>query len=491
MIETLRSLAIAAGHEDPPILKRRNVAALAYDAVRSSRRMGGRTPTNMSGNAEMRPALGKLRDGAEDLVRNNAFASKAVRRWCRRVVGYGITPQADTGDVREDAIIDKLWSEWYRVCCSDSRLNMYAIQRMIVRTTFVRGECLIRLWDRKQDDGITVPFQVQVLEPDYLDTGRTQDLPGGRIVNGVQFNAWGKLEGYWLFSEHPGETSSMLLSLRGRASKFVPADAVIHHVPLDRAGDVRGVSRLTPVMNKLRDIDEYAEAEIERKKIEACLTMFVGQPEGPDGPTAGPVAVDADGKGIESFEPGMVMYGSPGAKPDFFAPTSSGDYADHKRIELKEVAAGLDQPYVVIADDIEKVNYSSFRGGAVDERDSISEYLWLWLEPQVLTPIWQRFIDKVFAIGAIGERNYGVKWNAPPFDLLDRLNEAEADELELQIGKKSWPQLVGEQGLDPNKQIKDIQAWKAQLDAAGVTFTAKPTLPAQGGNNNADSRSAN
>ena len=76
-------------------------------------------------------------------------------------------------------------------------------------------------------------------------------------------------------------------------------------------------------------------------------------------------------------------------------------------------------------------------------------------------------------MGNIPEVNYGVKWNPPPFDLLDRKNEAEADELELRIGKKTWAQLVGDQGIDPVKQLEDIKRWKSLLEEAGVSFNPK------------------
>ena len=448
-------------------------ALLAYEGVRSTRRQGGWSTTGSSGNSEMGPAIGKLGYNAEDLVRNNAFANKAVRRWCRRVVGYGITPQADTGDDAVNAIVDRYWKQWGRVCCSDQRLNIYAAMRQIVRTAFTRGECLIRLWDRFPEDGLPVPFQLQVLEPDWLDKDKTQVLAYGYIIHGVQFDLIGRIQGYWLFGQHPGDP--IQTSTRGMTSRLVPASMVIHHVPLERPGDVRGASRFASVMSKLRDLDEYADAEIVRKKIEACLALFVGQPtEGLDNPSVGPIT-DVDGRKIEQFTPGMIAYGQLGQKPEFFAPTGSGDFAAHKKVELKEIATGLDQQYVVLGNDLADTNYSSFRGGAIDEKDSIDEYRWLWLIPQALDPIWMKFIDKLFVMGVIPEPNYGVTWNPPPFDLLDRAAEAEADRAELQIGKKTWPQMTGEQGQDPKKQVAEIKKWKALLEEAGVTFAKSTT----------------
>jgi capsid protein len=227
-------------------------------------------------------------------------------------------------------------------------------------------------------------------------------------------------------------------------------------------------------MAKLRDIDEYADATIMRKKIEACMAAFVMQAEGSEGPTLSDIAVDSDGKKIEDFRPGMIMYGAPGTDVKFFDPTASGDYSAYKQTELREVAAGLEIPYVVLDDNLEAVNYSSYRGGLLAFRDAIEEYRWNWLIPQVLDPIWRRFIDKLFVMNVIPEANYDLDWDPPTFDLLDRAAEAEADRAELQIGKKTWPQLVGEQGNDADAQIAEIGKWKPRLEAAGVTF-AKAT----------------
>jgi lambda family phage portal protein len=446
-------------------------AVLNYEGVRSSRRQGGWNTTGSSGNAEIGVASSKLRYNARDLCRNNAYARKAKREWAKRVVGTGITPRPNTGSEKVNKTIVEYWNQWTEQCCSDSRLNFYAAQKMIVGACYESGECLVRIWDRRLEDGLPVPLQIQVLEGDYIDDAKTQTLANGYIIQGVQFDPIGRISGYWLYGNHPGEVIQAT-SLRSMASKFIPVDYILHHAELDRPGDVRAVTRFASVIAKLRDIDEYADAEIVRKKIEACLAAMVTQPEGADGPTLGSTAVDSDGNKIEDFRPGMVMYGAPGVDVKFNNPTSSGDYAAHKKVELREVAAGLDIPYVVLDDNLEAVNYSSYRGGLLAFRDAIDEYRWNWLIPQVLNPIYRRFIDKLYVIGKIPNLGYAVNWDPPPFDLLDREAEAKADRLELQIGKKSWPQLVGEIGNDPEAQIAEITKWKTRIEEAGVTFAS-------------------
>lgn len=450
---------------------------LTYDAVRSERRQGGWSTTGNSGNAEMGPALAKLRANSRDMDQNNPYAKKAKRRRSKRVVGYGITPQAQSGDAELDKVIDRRWKQWVRQCASDRRMNFYGAQQLIVETEFLSGEVLVRLWDRRASDGLAVPFQIQILEPDYLDTAKTQTLDGGRyIIQGVQFDALGRIEGYWLFGQHPGEVT--LTSSRAFTSSLVPADLVLHHAQPERPGDVRAVPRMAVTLSKLRDIAEYADAEIVRKKVTACMVGSIETPE-TEALTAGAVTTDSDGKRVEEFRPGMMLYPPPGGKTNFFAPPDSGDFAAHKKTELREVAAGLDVPYVVLAEDLSDVNYSSFRGGAIDERDGVEQYRCNWLIPQVLDPIWEKFCRVLYLIGEIPSPDVLVKWNPPPFDLLDRLEEAKADEKELGLGKVTWPQLVGNQGLDPEEQIAQIETWKDRLEAAGVSF-----FPKQVGNQN-------
>ena len=62
------------------------------------------------------------------------------------------------------------------------------------------GECLVRLRERRVEDGLPVPLQLQVLEPDHLDASKTGDLPnGGFVLQGVEFDALGRRRAYWLY----------------------------------------------------------------------------------------------------------------------------------------------------------------------------------------------------------------------------------------------------------------------------------------------------
>jgi capsid protein len=210
---------------------------LSYEGVRPTRRQGGWSTTNASGNAEIGVANSKLRANARDLCRNNAFARKAKREWAKRVVGTGISPRPKTGNDRVNGTILDYWNQFARQCCSDRRLNFYAVEKLIVSSCYESGEVLVRLWDRFAQDGLAVPLQLQVLEADYIDESKTMQLDTGWIIQGIQFDPIGRVTGYWLFGNHPGE--AMQTSFRGMySSKFIPVDYILHHAEVDRPGDV-------------------------------------------------------------------------------------------------------------------------------------------------------------------------------------------------------------------------------------------------------------
>jgi hypothetical protein len=102
---------------------------------------------------------------------------------------------------------------------------------------------------------------------------------------------------------------------------------------------VRGVPWFAPVMLKLRDLDAYDEAELVRKKIEACFAAFVTGVQ--DEETLGRAKTAADGSRVETFEPGMIEYLEPGRDVKFASPAASGGYADYMRLQLHAIAAGV------------------------------------------------------------------------------------------------------------------------------------------------------
>ncbi len=453
---------------------------LSFDGAKTGRRTDGWITSGNSADAEAGPDIVKLRERARDLVRNNQLAANALRQWVTKVVGHGIIPQSKHKSDATNAKIDGLWSNWSKKASADGLPHFEAIQQQVERAVFESGECFVRIRNRRQEDGMDIPFQVQVLEADYLDLGRTGVFgsmpPGNYVIQGVEFNALGQRTAYYLFPQHPGSvTITARLNLMGLGSQRVPINdatglpQVLHIYDADRPGQTRGITRFAPVMLKMRDLDDYEEAHLVGKKVAACFPVLVTQPDSEEA-IGRTLNSTSDGQRIEAVQPGAIQYLRPGEEVQFGKPGGeSAGYAEYKRAQCRDLAAGLGIPYELLTQDLSQVNYSSYRGSLLAFKDLIEAARWNRLIPQLCQPIWDRFVLYAQLAGFVktGD-NYSCEWSTPPFDLLDRFDEAKADALELDLGTSTWPQLIGKKGYDPQKQIGEVTAWKPRLEAAGL-----------------------
>lgn len=454
-------------------------AMLSYEGASVGRRTDGWVTSGTSANSEIGPALALLRSRSRDLVRNNPYAARAIDEFVGQTIGSGIQARAKTANDGENKRRDDAWAAWVDECDADGQLDFYGIQDLVSRMVLEAGECLVRFRPRFVADGYRVPLQIQVMEPDYLDHSKTEKTQFGYIIQGVEFDRLGRRIAYWLFPEHPGDVISTTYALNS-ASRRIPADQILHVYRKRRGHQVRGVPLLAPVMLALRDLDEYQDAERVRKKIEACLSLFVSPPEGQDGNPFGATSTDEAGRRIEDFSPGMIMYGRSGEKAEFFAPTPAGGYAEYVRQNERMIATGIGLTYEQLTGDLSNVNYSSYKAGQFGFRRQVECLQWLCLIPMFLRPVRQKFIEQAYVAGAIASAElYQTEWTPPAFGSVEPLKDAQAAELNLRLGRQTWPQTVSEAGFDPSEQISEIRKWKPDLDAAGVDFAAKGAKDAQ------------
>jgi len=455
---------------------------LAYEGARTGRRTDGWITTGNSANAEIAQALTKLRERSRDLIRNNPYAARAVAEVVGNAIGTGITAQARTGDQELNGEIDRAWSEWIEECDADGQLDFYGIQALVARTVFESGECLVRFRQRPDADGLKIPVQLQVLEPDYLDQSKTQKTETGYIIQGVEFDLVGRRIYYWLFGSHPGEVTQT--SLRGSlTSARVPASEVLHVYRKDRPGQVRGVPWLAPVVITLRDLDEYEEAELVRKKIEACFAAFVTQPHGPEGPSIGPATTEpATGKRIESFEPGMIEYLRPGEEITFSTPSHVAGYRDYVAAKQATIATGLQLTYEQLTGDLSRVNYSSYRAGLLSFRNGIEAFRWLVFIPMFCIPVWERFLAVAFTAGEISQPGpFKAEWTPPGFGSVDPYKDSLATLNRIRTGTLTLRQAIAEQGYDPDAQLEQIAEINRLLDEKGIVLDCDPRRVTQSG----------
>lgn len=447
---------------------RKMMSALSYDGAQSGRRTDGWATTSSSADSESGTALVKLRDRARDLVRNNPYAARAVDVKVSNTIGAGIVAEV------KNRRLSQAWSAFVDGCDADEKLDLYGLQALIERCRMESGEALVQFVPSRLITG-SVAMKLRVLEPDYLDSSRDGiDVGSGNLIrHGIEYDALGERVAYWLFAEHPGDAWSSLAhaSIGFRASHRVPARDVIHVFRKTRAGQTRGVTDFAPVMMRMRDLDDYDDAELMRKKIEACLAAFVTTGSGMDATMLGPVSTDSKGR-IETLFPGMIEYLKPGEAVTMADPKASGGYADFERFGLRAIAAGTGVPYELMTGDLSQVNYSSYRAGLVDFRRRLEQDQWHMYVPSVCQRIWARFQEEISGIApGLGERTR-IEWTPPRFELIDPLKETQAEIEACKAGFDTWPEIVRRRGWTSTEQLDSIENWQKELDRRGIVLTS-------------------
>lgn len=305
-----------------------------YDGATTGRRGGSIRRTAADANTIGYAQLGKLRTGLRDLVRNNAHARRAVEAIVSNTIGEGITPHFMRGDDRAEDIEELAKAHLHTTLCdSDGLLTYGGQQGLALQSAVEGGDVIVRRRWRRPSDGLPVPVQFQVLEGDYLD--ETKDGPtsgGGRIIQGVEYDAIGRRRQYWLYREHPGGRTFTA------ESRPVPAADVAHGYRIDRPGQVRGIPWGAPVLLAHADFADYEEAQLMRQKIAACFAVFVTEPISPDLSTT--TEEEEDGSLIDRVEPGMIQRTPPGSTVDFGDPPGVEGYAEYSSVSLHKIAMG-------------------------------------------------------------------------------------------------------------------------------------------------------
>ena len=461
----------------------------AYEGAKVGRRTDGWFTPSTSANTEIYVAGRRLRDRARDIVRNNPYGKKARRIFSDNFVGTGIIPQARTSSDRLNKQIMAAWNDWLSECDFDGNCNFYALQAQIVRAMFESGECFVRYRDMPFDGSI-VPFQLQVLESDYLDLTKNYEMPdmSGYIRQGIEFDKNGKRVAYWMWPVHPGDTIMVWPRLN---SVRIPANQILHIFEKDRPGQIRGVTAFAPVINRLKDLDDYDDAELWRKKIESCFAAFVIQNSGAEGPVLGNIATTgAPGNGtggnapptrVETFRPGMIEYLKPGEDVRFGNPTSDANYPSYQRVQLHAIAAGLGVTYEQLTGDLSQVNYSSLRAGLLEFRRTIETLRWQVFIPMFCVPVWKCFINRAYIAGLISKADYAASWTPPKFEMIDPLKDAQADTMMMRNGTLTWREAVANHGYDPDEQIAEITSTNAAFDENGIILDSDPRRITQAG----------
>lgn len=320
-----------------------------------------------SADASVKYDLETLRNRSRELCQNDDYARRYLQLLSSNVIGSsGIMMEMDvrepTGQPDELAnrLIEEQWRVFTKSPCTDNRSTLMDLQHLAMQSIARDGEILFR----KIPNYGPSNFALQPMEADYLDESYNLEVDrnGTEIRMGVEINRYNVPVAYHMRTRHPGDRFA---SSRVR----VPASEIIHVYRQERVGQNRGIPWLATAATGLHHLRQYHQSELVAARINSMKLGFFTSDKEADVQFTGDDEDDA-GNQILDMSPGSFSELPPGMRVEKFDATNPhSNFDSFTKSILRSVASSLGVSYNSLASDLESVNYSSLRAGALEERE--------------------------------------------------------------------------------------------------------------------------
>lgn len=451
------------------------------EGAMAKRRLRGWQPPLENINSLVASGGPRLLARSRELVVTNGYAANACEAFASNLVGDGIKPSSQITDPDLRDRVQRLWLGWTDEADADGLTDFYGLQAMVAREMFVAGECFVRLRPRRAEDGLLVPLQLQLLQSEMLPFEKTELLPtGNRLRCGIEFDRLGRRVAYHFRRRHPGDSTDQgaLISDTVR----IAAEDVLHiYRPID-AGQIRGLPHIAPAMVRLFLLDQYDDAELDRKKTAAMFAGFITK-TAPEEQLMGEVEATDDSGATVSLEPGTLQVLLPGEDVKFSSPADvGGGYEAFQYRTLLSVSAALGLPYHLVTGDVRQANYSSLRAELVEFRRRVEQLQHGVIAHQLCRPVWARWLETAVLSGAIELPGAGgqlaryrpVRWIPPRWDWVDPLKDIQAQVLAMEAGIISRRKVVEATGYDVEEIDRENATDAARVAGLGLGYRTSP-----------------
>ena len=429
-------------------------------------------------NASIFQGSSTLKGRALHLAHNNPWAAQTRRALVASIVGSGLKPQSNHPNEAVRKALHELWARHELVIDAEGRTDFSGLQAALVGSMVTAGEGFARARLRRPEDGLEVPFQLQMIAPEQVDLALHRDQPdGARIRAGVEFDALGRRVAYHVFPQHPGDP----IAMTALTARPVP-EAFMDHLFLATApGQVRGISWFAPGLLRLHELDAFEDATLVGQKVKALYAGFITDISG-DG--AG-YSDGQTGSVLEhGLEPGTLRVLQPGQDIKFSDPTKAGDsYGDFVKVQLRAFAASVGLTYEQVSNDLSDVNFSSMRAGAIEHRRFVEQVQKTVLIPQFCNRTWERFVRLAVVSGALPARDFdrdprpylSVTWRRPGWPHINPADDVKAEREAVEAKFRPRSDVIASRGLDPEQVDADIAADAKRAEGLGIAPT--PNAP--------------
>lgn len=452
-----------------------------FEASQGNRRLRTFQPSRLHLNTLLVGAGATITARARYLVRNNGYATNAAESWTGNAVGDGINPSSKISNARLKKRVMDLWWNWTDFADAEGLTDFFGLQRRAAREMFITGETFFVFRPVPLSMGLQIPLQLQLLPTEMLPLTKNEALANGNVIRcGIEFDINGRRVAYHFLRRHPGDLTQPDLTTE---TVRIPALDVIHLMDAADAGQLRGVSRLAPAIVKLFLLDQYDDAELDRKKVAAMYALFITTPA-PTEPFDTAEEEDENGERVMDVQPGQVTMLEPGEEVQTSSPADVGQtYEPFQYRTILQIAAATGVPYAYVSGDMLKANYSNSRLALLEFRRRVGAWQHSVMVWQLCRRVWERWMDMATLSGALAIRNYEAKrteylacdWLPPKWDWVDPLKDANAEIEQIKSGLKSRTQAIAERGYDIVQVDAEIAEERKRAAAMGISFEEAPT----------------
>lgn len=403
-----------------------------------------------------------LRQRTRDLYMGVPIANGAVKTMRTNIVGRGLRlkPNIDAellGVSPEERRtlekqIEREWNIWAESTdCDMARIdNFYELQQLAFLNWLISGDCLAVLPVKPR---LNQPYdlRVQLIEADRLCSPDNCDTIDNKIVGGVEVDQSGEVVAYHIADHHPLSYAYADISWQ-RVEAFGKTTGrrnVLHLMNRERIGQRRGVPFLAPVIESLKQLGRYTDAELVAAVVSGMFTVFIEKADASSEDAIGSmlpeeVQVDAEDETTIELAPGAVIDLNKGEKAHDMNPgRPNANFGGFVEAICQQIGASLEIPYELL---MKRFNSSyTASKGALEEAWKMFNMYRDWLATDFCQPVYEEWLTEAVAKGRIKAPGFftdpvirkaycGAKWNGPAKGMLDPVKEATAAEKRVQNG---------------------------------------------------------
>jgi lambda family phage portal protein len=407
-----------------------------------------------------------------------------------------------------------LWAE-SKDCDITRRMSFYELQNLCFRSVLVNGDALA-LMPVKPFPGAPYDLRVALIEGDRLCVPSPK--PQGKIVDGgVELDENGTPVAYWIANRHPLAEQSGQPRLTYQAipafGKKTGRRNILHILPVERIGQHRGVPFLAPVIDTLKQLGRYADAELMAAVIGGMYSIFF-EHDAKEVEEGEEEFATEDGEGInwpperqelKALMIGGVMDLPRGVKATSVSPARPNQVFDAFVMSLtRQIGAALGVPAELLFLHF-TASYSASRA-ALLEAWKLFFYWRSWWAVNFCQPIYFEWLCEAVLKGRVDApgffddpmRAYAyswAEWFGPTQGQLDPLKEVKAAEARVKNGfstrqRETMELTGGDWELNHRQRVKEERMRKeAGLNdpAPGETSGGKEEQNSDGGSDGLDS----